>query len=318
VHTDRGDTYFFEEFSMRRVFDMTRRDLLGKAAFGLAAWVTAGTAQAIDPIRRTRPSHLKLSLAAYSYRDYLKGPKKRMDLFGFVDLAADLGLDAVELTSYYFPEIITSEYLNRLKTHAFRQGLDVSGTAVMNDFCLAPGPEADKEVQHVRTWIGHAAELDAPVIRILSGNWLQGTTDQELERRVIHRIESLLPYATEKGVILALENHGGGVTVTDEQLLRIVRAIKSSNFAVNLDTGNFHGPDPYAEIAHAAPYAVNVQVKTEIRRKGKTKELADLSRVISILREARYSGYVVLEYNATEDAMTAVPRYIKMLRSLIG
>ena len=299
---------------------MRRREFLGRIAFGVAAWELAGpgTARTIDPIGRTRPSHLKLSLAAYSYRDYLKGPKKRMDLFGFVDLAADLGLDAVELTSYYFPENVSSEYLNRLKTHAFRQGLDVSGTAVMNDFCLAPGPEANKEVEHVRTWIGRAAELDAPTLRVMSGNWLQGTPDEELERRVIQRIESLLPYAVEKGVILALENHGGGVTVTDEQLLRIVRAIKSSNFAVNLDTGNFHGPDPYAEIAHTAPYAVNVQVKTEIRRKGKTKEPADLSRVIAILREAKYSGYVVLEYNASEDAMTATPRYLKLLRSLIS
>jgi sugar phosphate isomerase/epimerase len=302
------------------MFPMNRRDFLGKAALGAVTCAAAGpgTAHAIDPIGRTRPSHLKLSLAAYSYRDYLKGPKKRMDLFGFVDLAADLGLDAVELTSYYFPENVSSDYLNRLKAHAFRQGLDVSGTAVMNDFCLPPGPEADKEVEHVRTWIGRAAELDAPEIRILSGNWIQGTTDEELERRVIQRIESLLPYAAEKGVILALENHGGGVTVTDEQLLRIVRAIKSSSFAVNLDTGNFHGPDPYAEIAHVAPYAVNVQVKTEIRRKGKTKEPADLSRVIAILREAKYSGYVVLEYNAAEDAMTAVPRYIKILHSLIS
>jgi sugar phosphate isomerase/epimerase len=303
---------------MRGTFPTTRRALLGKAACGLAAWAAAGTVHAIDPIGRTRPSHLKLSLAAYSYRDYLKGPKKRMDLFGFVDLAADLGLDAVELTSYYFPDDVSSEYLTRLKAHAFRQGLDISGTAVMNDFCLPPGPEADKEVEHVRTWIGRAAELDAPVVRVLSGNWLQGTPDEELERRVIQRIESLLPYAVQKGIILALENHGGGVTVTDEQLLRIVRAIKGPNFAVNLDTGNFHGPDPYAEIAHAAPYAVNVQVKTEIRRKGKTKEPADLSRVIAILREARYSGYVVLEYNAAEDAMTAVPRYIKMLHSLIN
>jgi sugar phosphate isomerase/epimerase len=299
---------------------MTRRDLLGKATFGVAAWATAGsrTAHGVDPIGRTCPSHLKLSLAAYSYRDYLKGPKKRMDLFGFVDLAAELGLDAVELTSYYFPENVSAGYLNRLKVHAFRQGLDVSGTAVMNDFCLPSGAEADKEVEHVRTWLGRAAELDAPVIRVLSGNWLQGTTDEELERRVIQRIESLLPYAAEKGVILALENHGGGVTVTDEQLLRIVRSIKSYNFAVNLDTGNFHGTDPYTEIAHVAPYAVNVQVKTEIRRKGKTKEPADLPRVITILREAKYSGYVVLEYNAAEDAMTAVPRYIKLLRSLIG
>src|SRR5262249_39598881 len=263
------------------------------------------------------PSHLKLSLAAFSYRDYLTGPKKSMDLFGFVDLAADLAFDAVELTSYYFPEDVTVEYLHRLKQHAFLLGLDVSGTSVMNDFCLPQGPELDKQREQVRSWIDGAAELDAPSVRILSGNWLQGTPDEELERRVVHQIEMLLPYAIEKGVTLALENHGGGVTVTAEQLVRLVRAVKGPNFAVNLDTGNFHGPDPYAEIALAAPYAVNVQVKTEIRRRGKSKEPADLAKVIAILREAKYSGYVVLEYNAPEDPSPAAPGSFKPLRSLI-
>ena len=301
------------------MFHTTRREFLTNIALATSGTLAlARTAGASDPIRRTRPSHMKLSLAAFSYRDSLTGPKKTMDLFGFVDLAADLGLDAVELTSYYFPESVTSLYLNRLKQHAFLQGLDISGTAVMNDFCLPAGFAADKEVNHVRTWIGHAAELDAPMIRVLSGNWLQGTPDVELEQRVVQRIESLLPYAAEKGVIVALENHGGGVTVTGDQLLRLVRAIKGPNFGVNLDTGNFHGPDPYAEIAQAAPYAVNVQVKTEIRRRGKSKEAADLARVITILREAKYSGYVVLEYNAPEDPKTAVPRYVKTLRSLIS
>src|SRR5271157_6038311 len=201
---------------------------------------------------------------------------------------------------------------------ASRLGLDISGTAVMNDFCLPPGPNRDKELQHVRTWIDHSAELDAPTVRILSGNWLQGTPDDELAKRVIQAIENLMPHAIARGVTLALENHGGGVTTTADELLRIVRAVKGANFGVNLDTGNFHGADPYAEIAQVAPYAVNVQVKTEIRRKGRSKEAADLSRTIGILREARYSGYVVLEYNASEDAMTAVPRYIKLLRSLIS
>jgi sugar phosphate isomerase/epimerase len=297
----------------------TRRQFLTEIALAATGpLVLTRTASAIDPTNRTRPSHLKLSLAAYSYRDFLVGPSKTMDLFGFVDLAADLGLDAVELTSYYFPENVSSDYLSRLKTHAFRQGLDVSGTAVMNDFCLSPGPAADKEVEHVRTWIGRAAELDAPMIRVLSGNWLQGTPDEELERRVIQRIESLLPDAAQEGVILALENHGGGVTVTAEQLLRLVRAIKGPNFGVNLDTGNFHGPDPYSEIAQAAPYAVNVQVKTEIRRRGRSKEQADLSKVIGILRDAKYSGYVVLEYNAPQDPKISVPQYVKTLRSLIS
>jgi sugar phosphate isomerase/epimerase len=239
-----------------------------------------------------------------------------MDLFEFVNRAADLGLDAVEPTSYYFPEPVTTQYIHRLRQHAFQLGLDISGTAIMNDFCLPTGPERDREIAHARTWIGHAAELDAPTVRLLSGNWIQGTAESELEERVVQAIDSLLPYAAERGVTLALENHGGGVTVTGDQHLRLVRAIKGPYFGVNLDTGNFHGADPYAELAQLAPYAVNVQVKTEIRRKGKSKEPADLAKVIGILRDARYSGYVVLEYDAAEDPLTAVPRYCEMLRGL--
>ena len=82
-----------------------RRGFLKAALAATAPLGFAGVARAIDPIGRTRPSHLKLSIAAYSYRDSLpRGDKKgKMDLFGFCDLAADMGLDAVELTSYYFP-----------------------------------------------------------------------------------------------------------------------------------------------------------------------------------------------------------------------
>jgi len=275
-------------------------------------------ARAIEPIGRTRPGHLKLSLAAYSFRRHLAGPDATMDLFDFVDRAADLGLDAVEPTAYYFPADVAPDDLHRLKQHAFLLGLDVSGTAIRNDFCLPPGPERDRELAQARTWIDRAAELDAPTLRLLSGEWRQGTPDEELEELVIQAIEALLPHAAERGVTLALENHGGGVTVTAEQLLRLTRAVKGPYFGVNLDTGNFHGADPYAEVAAAAPYAVNVQVKTEIRRKGRSKEPADLAKVIGILREARYSGYVVLEYDAAEDPLTAVPRYVKELRRLIG
>jgi sugar phosphate isomerase/epimerase len=296
--------------------DVTRREFLAAGAACLA--LPGALVRAAEPIGRTRPSHFKLSLAAYSYRKYLTGPEKSMDLFDFANLAADLGLDAIEPTAYYFPVDLDNDYLHRLKRQAFLLGLDISGTAIMNDFCLPPGKEADQEMAHVRTWIDRAAELTAPVVRVMSGNWIQGTPDQELEQRVIGRINSLLPHAAEKGVILALENHGGGVTVTADQLLHIVRQVYEGHFGVNLDTGNFHGDNPYAEIAAAAPFAVNVQVKTEIRRKGKTKEPADLEKVIGILREARYSGYVVLEYTADEDPKTAVPKYVKQLRSLIG
>ncbi|MBX6313802.1 MAG: sugar phosphate isomerase/epimerase [Isosphaeraceae bacterium] len=300
---------------------LTRRRFLAGVALAAAPLAWPRAARAIEPIGRTRPSHLKLSLAAYSYRQHLdfKNPKSpKLDMFGFVDLAADMGLDAVEPTSYWFPPDVDADYLHRLKLHAFKLGLDISGTAIRNDFCLPPGPKRDADREHIRTWIDRAAELDAPVIRVFGGSVPKGEDEDQVAERVIQGIEAVLPYAAEKGVALALENHGG-ITETPRQLLRLVRGVKApqGNFGVNLDTGNFRGDDPYAEVAELAPYAINVQVKTEISRRGK-KEEADLSRIIGILREAKYSGYVVLEYEAKEDPMTAVPKIIKTLRSLIG
>ena len=78
-----------------------------------------------------------------------------MDLFDFVNLAADMGLDAVELTSYYFPPDVDDDYLHRLKQHAFVLGLDVSGTSVGNNFCVAAGPRA-------RQAAGARADLGRP------------------------------------------------------------------------------------------------------------------------------------------------------------
>ncbi len=301
--------------------DSSRRDFLKAAAVAAAGTMglhSARKACAIPPIGRTRPSHLKLSLAAYSYRQFLAAkPKPSMDLFDFVNLCADMGLDGTELTSYYFPANVTTEYLHKIKQHAFVLGLDVSGTAIANDFCLPDGPARDKTIAHVRDWIDKAAALDAPVIRVFAGNVPRGTDEDAAVARTIEGYKSVLPYAVEKGVTLALENHGG-ITATPDQILKLVKGIDSPNFGVNLDTGNFHGEDPYAELAELAPYAVNVQVKTEISRKGRKKEDADLAREITILREARYSGYVVLEYEAEEDPMVAVPRHIKTLRGLIG
>jgi sugar phosphate isomerase/epimerase len=285
-----------------------RRQFLAAMAAGLA----------IDPIPRTRPGRLKLSLSAYSFREYLNLDAPRMTMFQFVDLAADLECDAVEPTSYWFPPDVDDNYLHRLQQHAFLQGLDISGTAIRNDFCLADPDARAAEIAAVRRWLDRASALGAPVVRVFGGNVPKGEDEDATAARVVAAIEELLPHAVERGVTIALENHGG-ITDTPEQLSRIVRAVRAPHggFGVNLDTGNFHGADPYADVAALAPYAVNVQVKTEIRRGDGPKEPADLDRMIQILRDARYAGYVVLEYEAAEDPMTGVPDALKRLRSLM-
>ncbi len=239
-----------------------------------------------------------------------------MTLDDFIDLAAGMDLDAVELTAYYFPQT-TPDYLAHLKGRCTRLGLDVSGTAVGNNFCVADPDKLKDQIDSVKEWIEHSARLGAKTMRIFAGNVAKGDSEDKARERCVAAIQEACDHAGKYGLFLALENHGG-ITGTAEQILMLVKAVKHDWFGVNLDTANFHTADPYGDLEKIAPYAVTVQLKTEIHRAGTKKpEDADLKRLLDILRAARYRGYVALEYEAAEDARTAVPRHIETLKKLV-
>lgn len=298
----------------------TRRQFLHSAlAAGAGLAFSVGRASAVEPIRRTGKPHIRLALAAYSFHPYLnrkQNPKPAMTLDDFIDLSASLNVDAVELTAYYFAET-TPEYLAHLKGKCTRLGLDVSGTAVGNNFCTSDPEKLKDQIAHVKQWTEHSARLGAKTMRIFAGGVDPGDTEEKARDRCVAAIQEACDHAGKHGVFLALENHKG-ITTTSDQVLALARAVKHDWFGINLDTGNFQTEDPYADLARVAPYAVNVQIKTEIQRAGHKKEAADLKRVIEILRTASYRGYAALEYEAEEDARKAVPRHLETLKKLLG
>jgi sugar phosphate isomerase/epimerase len=304
----------------------SRRHFVTIAGTALAAGAAlAKRSFAIEPFRRAGKSHLQLSLAAYSFRQYFKGAarpeknlapaEKRIDLFQFIDYCADHGCDGAELTSYYFPENLTNDFLLKIKHHAFLRGIELSGTAVGNTFTVPEGDKRKNEIAGVKKWIDHAALAGMPHIRVFAGN-LEGQSAQVAQKNCIRALEECCEYAGSKGVFLGLENHGG-IVAEAGPLLDIVKAVQSPWLGVNLDTGNFRTEDPYADLVRCAPYAVNVQVKTELRPANRKTENADLKRIIRILREANYQGYVVLEYEAAEDPFAAVPGILSELAAIL-
>lgn len=298
---------------------LPRRQFL-QSALALGAGLAAGTpAPAIDPIERRGNPHLRLSLAAYSYRKYLdlkQKPGPSMTLDDFADLAAEMDLDAIEPTAYYFADT-SPAYMAHLKGRCTRLGLDISGTAVGNNFCHSDPAKLREQLAYVKTWTENASRLGAKTVRIFAGSVAKGDSEEAARARCVEAIQEACDHAGKYGVFLALENHGG-ITSTIDQILRLVRAVRHEWFGVNLDTGNFHSADPYDDLARLAPYAVTVQLKTEIQRAGQKKEEADLKRLLDLLRNAGYRGYVALEYEAAEEPKVAIPRHIATLRKLIG
>lgn len=296
---------------------LPRRAFLGRMTAGLAALTasrSAVPAAAIEPVPRSGAPKFKFSLAAYSYRSLLSGASPQLTLSDFIADCARLQLEGTELTSYYFPPRFSGDYLRQLKSQCFRLGLDVSGTAVRNDFGFPEDhPQRRESIAHVKQWVDHAAQLGAPVIRIFAGHVKPQMSADEAHRLIVAGIEECCDYAGKRGVYLALENHGGP-TATVAGLLALVRDVQSPWFGVNLDTGNFHTDDVYGDLAQAAPYAVNVQVKVVVSGPDRQKRPADFVRLAQILRDSGYRGYVVLEYEEGGDPREQCRKSLDQLR----
>lgn len=238
-------------------------------------------------------------------------------MFDFIDYCADHGCAGAELTSYFFPPEFDEAYLLKLKRHAYLRGVAISGTAVGNVFTHPEGAKRREQVEYVKDWIRHAAVMGAPHIRVFAGKAPKGMSQEEAEKNFLECYKECLELAAEKGVFLGLENHGGIVAEADA-LVKLIKAVDSPWAGINLDGGNFHTEDPYGDLAKIAPYAVNVQMKMMLRRKGETKkEPVDLPRFLKILRDANYQGWFILEYEEEEDAEKAVPRILKELAPLL-
>jgi len=305
----------------------SRREVLLAGATGMAAVLTNAqrTAAANAPAAtekqtestctETPPIHFKISVAGYSFRNSLDKPNKpgKMSLTDLVDLAVKIGLDAIEPTSYYFLRD-DDAFVLALKRKAFLAGIEISGTPVGNNFCLPPGPKLDQQIDHVRKWVDICVKLGSPAIRIFGGNKHKELSREEAFANVVSAMKQASEYAASKGIFLAIENHGY-LTETADDLLRLIDAVGNDWLGINLDTGNFHG-DPYANIVKAAPHAITCQIKTLVRKTGSDKrEPADFARIVQILRNAKYRGYLTLEYEGG-DPHNQVPIYISKLQAL--
>ena len=180
---------------------------------------------------RVDGSSLQLSLAAYSFRRELSGKKPTMTLEGFVDYCAEQELQATELTEYYFRDK-SPGYICALRRRAYVNGLAISGSPLGNDFCHPPGPARDKQIAHVKSWIDVVSLLGSQTIRVFAGKAKKGSSEAEAVKLAIAGLKEVSEYAGKKGVLLAIENHGG-ITSTADQLLALRHISEKDSAALN-------------------------------------------------------------------------------------
>lgn len=319
---------------------LTRRRFLATAAALPAALSSAvglgrprGIAQALPTA--TDGTRLKPSLNAYSFVDLLeanaKDTTKGIDLFGVCDFCAKHGFDAVDATGYFFPgypNAPSDSYIMKLKRHVFDLGLELSGTGVRNDFTTSDAKVRAEGVQRVKTWIEVAAKLGAPTVRAFAEsqapykNWHEASGNaprETVERWAAEALHECAEHGERYGVIVAVQNHADFITTGPEHV-SLLEHVNHPWCRAMVDTGSYLTDDPYADIALAAPYAVNWQVKETTRSRLDSPRL-DLTRFMKIVRRTGYHGYLPIEtlrMGRTEyDSFVEIPRMLERLRAAI-
>ncbi len=286
---------------------MNRRELLKSVPLAALAWQSAGGAAAAEKAR------LRNAICAYSYREELKS--RAMTYADLVRIAVETGADGLDLTVYWMPENPPDEFLLSLRRLAFKNAVELYSISIRTELCR-PTPELQEaEIAKVKSWVDVAHKLGAGHIRVFGGAVPKGATEDQAAGYAVSVLKRCAEYAGRRGVILGLENHGG-ITERAERILQIVKEADSPWVGVNLDTGNFR-TDVLRQIEMCIPQAVNVQVKAEMRAEDGSRQPADWDRIVGMLVSGGYRGYLALEYEAKESAVTAVPRLTRQLGEII-
>jgi sugar phosphate isomerase/epimerase len=293
---------------------MNRRDLLKALPVATAAAALPVLSSSLRAAARTQNggrARLRSAICAYSFRRELQS--KKLHYEDLVDMAVENEIDGLDLTVYWFPPTGLDMFLTSLRRKAYVAAVEIPSIAIRTNLCRPEPRDQEIEVAWLSHWVGIADQLGATHIRIFGGTTPEGSSEDQAARWCVEILKRAAEYAGKKGVILGLENHGG-ITMHAERIIQIVEGVDSPWVGINLDTGNFD-TDPYKQMEMCLPYAVNSQFKTAIRIDGR-QEASDWERITKMFANAGYKGYMALEYEGEEDAMTAVPRHLKTLREL--
>jgi len=276
---------------------------------------------------------MKLGLSMWSYAAaYRRG---QIGLPGFIQEAKRLGVQGVELLDFFWRDPDAEMPLVRAALQD--TGLPVGVYSVANNFVQADPSARAAQSARITEGVDRAVELNAPTVRVFAGDADAAFTSAQCLAWIVEGLTDAARYAHERGVTLALENHGRLAGRAD-QVQAILDAVASPALKANPDTGNFllvHQPPPQAVAALAGRAAMChfkdfravpaghggfAYESTEGNKFAGTalgEGDVDLPACVSALRGAGFDGWLNIEYEGEEDLFSAVSRSVDYTRLLL-
>jgi len=290
---------------------LPRRSFLQAAGLAAAGpFVTRARAAARPPEGSADPRPRLLSgCCAYSYRKYLQPGTMTME--DFILKAVELEIDGVDVTTYWLKSTEPA-YLHSLRHLAFKHAISFSGAAIRTEMCQSDPARREAEIASIKKWVDATELLGASHIRVFGGKVPDGATDAQGVEWTAETMKPACDYAAQKGITLGIESHGG-ITSKAANILAILRRVDSPYAGCNLDISNFQ-EDPYSQVESLIPYATHTHIREFYG--GQRRLPLDLDRMWQLFAKGGYQGFMSVEYEGEEEAMTGVPKLVEKVKVL--
>ncbi len=252
--------------------------------------------------------------------------KRTMTIFDWIEQAATIeGLEGVELYDGFF-ESFEPGYLERVKKALEAHGLAMPMLCYSPDFTHPDPTRRAQEIWKQKRMIDLTAYLGGRTCRVLSGQRRPEVARDLGVRWVVACLNTLVEYAAERGVVLAMENHYKDnyweypeFAQKKDVFLEIIGKLDSPWFGVQYDPSNalLAGDDPVEFLQavkhrvvsmHASDRYLKTGTLEDLRQSDGTlgyspnlvhgvigRGLIPYDKVFALLREVGFEGWVSIE-----------------------
>ena len=274
-------------------------------------------------------SKMDIGLQMYSFAPLIMQGK--FDLLGFPDLVKNTyGINGAEYWSIPFMGRENDrEFLNDIKRRSDDNGVDnliilvddIDIKTMQSGPSLASSNKNDRDtaIDYHKKWVDVAKNIGCHSIRINLRS--EEENDQKILENSSECISRLIEFSKQDNISIVIENHGG-ITGDADWLVSLMKNVDSKhlgtlpdfgtyNFCIKRGNLNFQSLsencedqyDKYLGVKKLMPYAKGVSAKSHEFDKDGEELSTNYSRMIKIISESNYKGYITIEYEGAMKGM---------------
>ena len=303
-----------ESTTRRRFIKRAGTLTVGAGLFGMAACGETSTnnSETANGETKTEPQVITnlfdISLAQWSLHKMIRADE--LDNLDFAKMTKEtFGISAIEYVNQLFPDQRSdAEYLAELKKRADDHGVKSMLIMVDREGDLGNTDDAarQKAVENHYRWVDAAKYLGCHSIRVNAAG--KGTAE-EVGAAAVDGLGRLSEYGAKEGIGVIVENHGG-YSSDGKWLSGVISQVGMDNCGTLPDFGNFcierkdggcaNEYDRYTGVTELMPFAKAVSAKSHEFDADGNEVRTDYKRMLEIVKNAGYSGYVGIEYEGSQ------------------